>query len=86
MAITSLTKHDTEILPVGTPVFCTVHGCEGWYTLTAVRPRDGYIKVRGVNTWNPPFNFSLTAPVRHATPRPTVPASAMAKFSNRHED
>jgi hypothetical protein len=55
-----MTKQDTLHLAPGTPVYCTVRAVSGWYTMSAVRPRDGYIKVRGVNTWNPPHNFSLT--------------------------
>ena len=47
-------------MPAGTKVYCTVPAVRGWYTLLAVRPRDGYIKVAGVTTWNPPHNFSLT--------------------------
>jgi hypothetical protein len=50
----------TRVLPVGSLVFCTVYAIRGWYTVTAVRERDGYIKVAGFNTWNPPHNFELT--------------------------
>lgn len=55
-----MTPADTRALALGTWLYCTVHAVEGWYRLTAVRPRDGYIKVDGVRTWNPPHNFSLT--------------------------
>lgn len=54
-----LTKKETINLPLGTKVYCTVSAVRGWYTLLAVRPRDGYIKITGFNTWNPPYNFSL---------------------------
>lgn len=55
-----MTKQETVNLPLGTKVYCTVSAVQGWYTITAIRPRDGYIKVSGFNTWNPPHNFSLT--------------------------
>jgi hypothetical protein len=59
-----LTKAITLTLPVNTPVYCTVHGCEGWRTLLAVRPRDGYIRIDGFSSWCPPFNFTLQGPER----------------------
>lgn len=59
-----MTKQDTLHIAIGTPVYCTVHAVRGWYTVTAVRQRDGYIKVGGVNTWNPPHNFLLAEPPR----------------------
>ena len=55
----SLTAKDTRTLAIGTWVYCTVHAVHGWYRLLAVRPRDGYIKIGGFNTWNPPHNFKL---------------------------
>lgn len=57
-----MTKAETLTLHVGGRVYCTVHGVQGYYTVTAIRPRDGYIKIGGVTTWNPPHNFVLTAP------------------------
>lgn len=56
----SLTKQQTRELALGTWVYCTVHGSQGWTKVTAVRPRDGYIKISGFNLWCPPYNFSLT--------------------------
>jgi hypothetical protein len=53
-----LTKADT-LNAVGTMVYCTVDQVRGWYRVTAVRPRDGYIKIEGVSTWNPPHNFAV---------------------------
>lgn len=55
-----LTKSETLKLAAGAYVFCTVHAVRGWYRVTAIRPRDGYIKISGFNTWNPPHNFRLT--------------------------
>lgn len=55
----TLTKQETVQLTIGSSVYCAVHGCEGWYRLLGVRPRDGYIKISGYNTWNPPHNFTL---------------------------
>lgn len=55
-----MTKKDALTLTAGTPVYCTVSGCAGWYGVLAVRPRDGYLKISGFGTWNPPHNFSLT--------------------------
>lgn len=55
-------KRDTVKLSIGDRVYCTVRAVCGWYTVTAIRPRDGYIKVTGFNTWNPPHNFSLREP------------------------
>lgn len=62
----TMTAKETRALPIGTPVYCTVRGsgAAGWWTLTAVRPRDGYIKIAGLNMWCPPHNFSLTEPNR----------------------
>jgi hypothetical protein len=62
IATTSLTAAMTRTLPVGTKVYCTVHGCLGWTTITAVRPRDGYIKIAGERVWCPPHNFTLGGP------------------------
>lgn len=56
-----MTKTDALALAVGTKVYCTVDAVRGWYTVTAIRPRDGYIKIEGFRTWNPPHNFSLEA-------------------------
>ena len=55
-----MTKRDTLTLAIGARVFCTVRAVAGWYAVTAIRPRDGYIKVSGFNTWNPPHNFNTT--------------------------
>jgi hypothetical protein len=55
-----MTKTDTLQLAIGAKVYCTVTACRGWYTVTAVRPRDGYIKITGCNSWCPPHNFRLT--------------------------
>ena len=55
-----MTKTDTLALAVGSYVYCTVDACAGWYRVVDIRGRDGYIKVGGVATWNPPHNFSLT--------------------------
>ena len=60
-----MNSKETRALDVGTlrnptMVYCTVDAVRGWYRVTAIRPRDGYIKVDGFNTWNPPHNFSLT--------------------------
>lgn len=57
-----LTKCDTRALAIGARVYCTVHAVRGWYTVTAIRPRDGYIKISGFGPWCPPHNFSLTEP------------------------
>ena len=57
-----MTKTETLTLTIGTPVYCTVYAVRGWYSVTAIRPRDGYIKVDAFNTWNPPHNFTLTRP------------------------
>jgi hypothetical protein len=60
MTFRQLTKQDTTTLPIGTMVYCTVYNVQGWYALTAVRPRDGYIRIEGYRPWCPPYNFSLT--------------------------
>jgi len=52
-----MTAKETRQLEIGTYVFCTVFAVRGWYRVLAIRPRDGYIKVDGFNTWNPPHNF-----------------------------
>jgi hypothetical protein len=62
--MTTLTKADTLTLTPGTQVYCTVHGAEGWSTLLAVRPRDGYIKIAGFGSWCPPYNFTLDPAVQ----------------------
>ena len=54
-----MTKSETLKLPLGTYVYCSVYAVRGWYRVTAIRPRDGYIKISGFNTWNPPHNFGL---------------------------
>jgi hypothetical protein len=54
-----MTAKETRLLTPGTKIFCTVYAVRGWYTVVAIRPRDGYIKISGFNTWNPPHNFSL---------------------------
>ncbi len=59
---TTLSTATARTTAIGTKVYCTVHGCEGWTTVTAVRPRDGYIKITGANYWCPPYNFSLDGP------------------------
>ena len=58
---TYMTKADIINAGIGAHVFCTVRACSGWYVIRAIRPRDGYIKIDGFNTWNPPHNFT-TAP------------------------
>lgn len=55
-------KQEALGLPVGTKLYCTVHGAEGWYTLLAIRPRDGYLKLSGEKMWCPPHNFQQEAP------------------------
>lgn len=55
-----MTAAETRALAIGSHVFCTVHAVSGWYRLTAIRPHDGYIKIDGFSTWNPPHNFALT--------------------------
>lgn len=58
-----MTARETRQLTPGTPVFCTVRGdYYGWTTVLAVRPRDGYIKIRGFWAWCPPHNFTREAP------------------------
>lgn len=52
-----MTKQETRKLEVGAYVWCTVRAMRGWFRVTAIRPRDGYIKIMGFNTWNPPHNF-----------------------------
>ncbi len=56
----SLTKTEAKTLVIGTRIFCTVHGAEGWTMVLGIRPRDGYLKINGCNAWCPFFNFSLT--------------------------
>jgi hypothetical protein len=56
-----MTKRDTLALTIGTHIWCTVHAVRGWYRVTAIRSRDGYIKLdSGYNVWCPPHNFRLT--------------------------
>lgn len=55
-----MTAKETRALKVGDAVYCTVDAVRGWYHVTAIRERDGYIKITGFNTWNPPHNFTLT--------------------------
>jgi hypothetical protein len=55
-----MTAKETRQLTVGTYVFCTVFAVRGWYRLLEIRSRDGYIKIAGFNTWNPPHNFRTT--------------------------
>ncbi|HYV51740.1 MAG TPA: hypothetical protein VE971_00465 [Candidatus Eisenbacteria bacterium] len=55
-----MTKKETLNLKPGDKVYCTVTTIKGWYTVTDIRIRDGYIKISGYNTWNPPHNFSQT--------------------------
>lgn len=56
-----MTKADTLKLTIGAKVFCTVRSAvRGWYRVTAIRPRDGYIKITGASMWCPPHNFALT--------------------------
>lgn len=56
----TMTAKDTRQLAIGTYVFCTVHAVRGWYRVLAIRSRDGFIKISGFNTWNPPHNFRTT--------------------------
>ena len=46
---------------VGEIVWCTVTGAPGLHKVLAVRPSDGYVKVDGVRSWCPPYNFKATA-------------------------
>ena len=55
-----MTKKETLNLKPGDKVYCTVTTIKGWYTVTDIRIRDGYIKISGYNPWNPPHNFSQT--------------------------
>ena len=55
-----MTATDTRKLEIGAHVFCTVDQVRGWYKVLGIRPRDGYIKINGFNTWNPPHNFQMT--------------------------
>ena len=55
-----MTATETRPLPLGTHVYCTVPAVRGWYTITSIRMADGYIKIEGHRTWNPPHNFALT--------------------------
>lgn len=55
-----MTKDQTNKLALGTMVFCTVHGAEGWCRVLQIRARDGYIKIGGFGAWCPPHNFSMT--------------------------
>ncbi len=57
-----MTKAEALALALGSQVFCTVHACRGWYVVRAIRPRDGYIKIDGFATWNPPHNFTTVQP------------------------
>lgn len=58
-----MTKAETLAVAPGTAVYCTVNGAyKGWHVLTAVRPRDGYLRIAGYGAWCPPHNFRLTAP------------------------
>lgn len=57
-----MTRADTLKLSIGADVFCIVFAVRGWYKVTAIRPRDGYIKIDAFNTWNPPHNFTLENP------------------------
>ena len=59
-----MTAQDTRVLQIGDKVYCTVFAVRGWYRVTAIRPRDGYIKIDGFNTWNPPHNFNQTGDQR----------------------
>ena len=59
-----MTAGVSRTLALGSLVYCTVPAVAGWYYVTAIRPRDGYLKIAGFNTWNPPYNFSLTGPAR----------------------
>lgn len=45
---------------VGEWVYCTVIAVQGWYQVTAVRPRDHYIKISGYKPWCPWYNFTRT--------------------------
>lgn len=49
---------------VGEHAYCRVHACRGWYVVTAVKGPawDQRIKVAGVGTWNPAYNFSRHEP------------------------
>lgn len=55
-----MTKAEALKLKPGDKVYCTVFAVRGWYTVEAIRPRDGYIKVTAYRTWNPHYNFEVT--------------------------
>jgi hypothetical protein len=57
-----VTAAETRKLPIGSTVWCTVRACAGWYTVTAVRQRDGYIQITGGKAFCPPHNFARTQP------------------------
>jgi len=59
-----MNKSETLQLAIGARVYCTVTVVRGWYTVLAIRPRDGYIKIDGFNMWCPPHNFAATEPAR----------------------
>jgi hypothetical protein len=49
---------------VGQRVWCNVHNCEGWHTVTEVGTgrHSSRIKVASWRTWCPSINFDETAP------------------------
>lgn len=57
-----MTAAETRKLSPGTRIWCTVRQCAGWYTVTEVRHRDGYIRVEGFRPFCPPCNFNLKGP------------------------
>lgn len=67
-----MTRQDARALAIGSWVYCTVDAVRGWYRVTAVRPRDGYLQIGGFSTWNPPHNFALV----DASGRGIAPAEA----------
>jgi hypothetical protein len=81
-----MTKTDTLALAVGAQVFCTVHGRDrGWYRVTAIRPRDGYIKIDGgFNYWCPPHNFTLTEPEPEHPATKTIDGITYYRTFDRH--
>lgn len=76
-----MTAADTTALIPGQLVFCTVRGDYlGWQTVTAVRPRDGYLRIAGFHAFCPPHNFSLTDPRAPLEP----PPSNCQVYGSRH--
>jgi len=70
-----MTPKQARTLAPPDAVYCSVRGrWQGWHTVKAVRPRDGYIKILGFHAWCPPHNFELTEFVRVERYVPSPPA------------